>query len=118
MVTIYTNEDRKNQLIKLSGELEALCMHLEHTGLFPKKLSIYMSCKRDVKTLLDTSFSQPALSELSRAIPDIYSRHRDWQRPLEQTEDGLREPDWFKILETHLQPVLKRAQVLREIGYY
>lgn len=118
MLVTYTYKDRIRHLTKLSEELDDLCVHLKNTGLFPEMLEIYMSRKHDVKTLLLTPFSQSELSELSRAIPDLYSRHKEWIPPLEETDDGIKEPDWFQALEMRLQPVLKSVQLLREIGYY
>ena len=81
-------------------------------------LDIYTSLQGDVKTLLATSFTQTDLSKLSRAIPDIYDRHKEWVPPLEETDQGAQEPKWFQELETYLNPVLNSAQRLREIGYY
>ena len=118
MVKFYTHVERKAHLTKLKKALERLCTHLEKTGLFPEALNVYKTSKTDVELMFITAFSQSDLSKLSRSIPDLYNRHKDWQRPLEKTEVGFREPDWFKELETYLQPVLQNARLLREIGHY
>lgn len=115
---MYTHADRVKQLTGLSRALERLCLHLKETGLFPEMLPIYTSCNHDVETLLTSSFSQSELSEQSRAIPDLYNRHKEWCPPLEQTASGMKEPGWFIELEAHLHPVLESARRLRETGYY
>lgn len=118
MVTRYSQDDRRKQLEELLESFDNLCRHLKDTDLFPEMLNVYVSRKLDVASLLKTSFSQSELSKLSRNIPDIYNRHKDWLPPLEQSHGKLREPDWFVELEACLQPVLKNAQLLRELGFY
>ncbi|MGR3087036.1 hypothetical protein ABMY21_20890 [Vibrio vulnificus] len=50
-------------------------------------------------------------------IPDLFNRHKDWVPPLEVGSDGkLSEPQWFLALENYLQPVLKSARELKELG--
>jgi len=69
--------------------------------------------------LLLNRWTQDDLTELGRQVPDAFVRHKDWVPPLEQRGDGRWEqPAWFQELEDKLQPALRAARVLPEIGFY
>ncbi|WP_050940401.1 hypothetical protein [Vibrio harveyi] len=90
----YTNIDRLKQLNDLKGRLTLLIAHLICNG-----------------------FNQNQLSNVSDSIPDLFNRHKDWVPPLEVGSDGkLSEPQWLLVLENYLQPVLKSARELKELG--
>lgn len=114
----YTRDDRNKQLNDLSKALGKLIPIAEKYAT--RNLQQYEDAKKKIQFLLDNGFTQEDLSLLSREVPDVFDRHRDWEsRILEQKEDGSwSEPDWFFELEAVLQPALEAAGVLRRLGYY
>jgi len=115
---MYTKVDRIKQLKVLSQALGKLVPIAEK--YVPNKLEQYKNAIARTAFLLKNGFTQDDLSSLSRSVPDVFDRHRDWKSEiLEQKEDGSWcEPDWFTELEKVLQPVLEAAGMLRQLGYY
>ncbi|WP_258870077.1 hypothetical protein [Vibrio alginolyticus] len=113
----YTNNDRLMQLNDLKGRLKLLIAHLQLNHNDAKIISIYERALFDVDELICNGFNQNQLSNVSDSIPDLFNRHKDWVSPLEVGSDGkLSEPQWFLALENYLQPALKRARELKELG--
>ncbi|AUW04775.1 TPA: hypothetical protein P0E37_005050 [Vibrio campbellii] len=113
----YTNNDRLMQLNDLKGRLTLLIAHLQLNHNDAKIISIYECALFDVDELICNGFNQNQLSNVSDSIPDLFNRHKDWVPPLEAGSDGkLSEPQWFLALENYLQPVLKSARKLKELG--
>ncbi|HHP0483038.1 hypothetical protein CGJ38_19840 [Vibrio parahaemolyticus] len=113
----YTNNDRLMQLNDLKGRLTLLIAHLQLNHNDTKIISIYERALFDVDELICNGFNQNQLSNVSDSIPDLFNRHKDWVPPLEAGSDGkLSEPQWFLALENYLQPVLKSARKLKELG--
>lgn len=114
----YTKDDRAEQLSELYQALSRLIPIAEK--YVPGNLLQYEGAKAKAGFLLKNGFTQEELSTLSREIPDVFDRHRDWESQiLEQKEDGSWcEPCWFVELEAILQPALEAAGVLRRLGYY
>ena len=113
----YTNTDRLMQLNDLKGRLTLLIAHLQLNHNDAKIISIYERALFDVDELICNGFNQNQLSNVSDSIPDLFNRHKDWVPPLEVGSDGkLSEPQWFLALENYLQPVLKSARKLKELG--
>lgn len=114
----YTKEDRIHQLNELEKALNDLIPIAAKSSI--AKLREYEQAISEVKRLLKDGFTQKDLSLLSRSVPDVFDRHRDWESQyLEQKTDGTwYEPDWFIELEKVLQPTLEAAGVLRQLGYY
>ena len=113
----YTNNDRLMQLNDLKGRLTLLIAHLQLNHNDAKIISIYERALFDVDELICNGFNQNQLSNVSDSIPDLFNRHKDWVPPLEVGSDGkLSEPQWFLALENSLQPVLKSARELKELG--
>ncbi|MDR6935698.1 MULTISPECIES: hypothetical protein [unclassified Luteibacter] len=115
----YTANDRVEQLRALEQSLVDLIPLVE---AIPAKADLaprYRCALEEVRALMDGGFEQGDLSQLSRAIPDAFPRHKDWIPPLELSEDGhWQEPEWFKRLESKLAPVLNIAAKLRVTGFY
>ena len=79
----------------------------------------YVDALEKAKLLLLQGFDQDELSDLSRSVPDLYFRHKEWTPPMERDSAGnWCEPTWFSDLEKKLLPVLDAAKVLRTVGYY
>ncbi|GGD12714.1 hypothetical protein [Halopseudomonas salina] len=114
----YTKNDRTEQLNELCLALSRLIPIAEKYA--PGNLQQYEGAKAEADFLLTNGFTQEELSTLSREVPDVVDRHRDWESQiLEQQEDGTWcEPSWFVELEAVLQPALEAAGVLRRLGYY
>jgi hypothetical protein len=114
----YSHEDRKNQLHNLRAALKQLIAYLQATNRFVDRIPDYASALVETERLLSQDFKQEDLSSLSRGIPDLIYRHKEWIPPLEKDSSGQwLEPPWFTELESYLQPVLNAAAILRFIGY-
>lgn len=115
----YNKEQRFQQLSELRLALRDLIGVVSVLPSFAHLKSAYEAALADVENLQLHGFEQEHLSALSRAIPDAFHRHKEWIPPLERDAIGtLIEPEWFLSLESKLQPVLSKARVLRELGYY
>ncbi len=115
---IYSEEDRKRQLVELVEALKELIPLAGKLDLH--QTADYENALARSGRLLAEGFTQKELSTLSRSVPDVFHRHRDWESSiLVEGEDGsLAEPEWFRELEEKLQPVLKAAAELSVMGYY
>jgi len=79
----------------------------------------YRNVLNRAELLLLQGFNQDELSYLSRSVPDLYFRHKEWTPPMERDSAGnWCEPTWFSDLEKKLLPVLDAAEALRTVGYY
>lgn len=115
----YSTKDRQAQLERLAAALRSLIAVLPSIQEFSSRVGDYESALQRCEALLLKDFTQEQVSELSRSVPDLYFRHKEWVPPLERTPAGeWREPDWFVGLEERLQAVLKAAELLRIVGYY
>ena len=115
----YSKEERRQQLRELAATLPRLVATVSALPQLRHLNGRYELALDEVGELLRNGFDQAQLSELGRSIPDAFARHKEWVPPLERTLDGqLREPDWFVELENSLQPVLRTARILCELGYY
>lgn len=115
----YTANDRIEQLRALEQSLVDLIPLVEATPAKANLAPQYQCALEKVRALMDGVFEQEDLSQLSRAIPDAFPRHKDWIPPLELSEDGhWQEPEWFKRLDSKLAPVLNIAAKLRVVGFY
>lgn len=115
----YTPNDRIAQLRSLERSLGELIPVAEITSATIDLVPQYREALERVRTLACGDFSQEDLSNLSRAIPDAFHRHKDWMPPLEPSGNGQwQEPEWYTRLDAKLLPVLDLAAKLREIGYY
>jgi hypothetical protein len=93
-------------------------VYLQNQPQFVEQASSYHLYLTEVSRLIEQGFEEEELSVLSRAIPDMFGRHKDWIPPLEQTASGRWiEPEWFTELESYLQPMLAQAFLLSTIGY-
>lgn len=114
---LYTRAERQRQLVDLINALTVLIPEVERLSDFANKAENYREARSVAKRLLKEGFTQDDLSALSRSIPDLFSRHKDWVPPLEPTAGGGRkEADWFVRLDGKLQPVLEAAFLLRTLG--
>lgn len=115
----YTHEDRIDQLNKLIRALQSLIAHMKQESLFLDKVPQYESALAEAERLLVNGFAQSELSELDRAVPDLFYRHKEWYPPLEDESNPYSKPaKWFEELEKYLQPAREAAGVLSIIGYY
>jgi PAS domain-containing protein len=115
----YTREERIEQLHALERALVELIPVVEATPEAASFTGRYIDALESTKALLGRPFDQEDLSTLSRSIPDVFPRHKDWMPPLQRTEDGhWQEAEWFKRLDGKLLPVLDVAAKLRVIGFY
>ena len=115
----YTRAERQRQLVDLINALTELIPEVERLIDFADNAEAYREARSIAKRLLREGFTQDDLSALSRAVPDLFSRHKDWIPPLESTGGGgWKEADWFVQLDGKLQPVLKAAFLLRTVGHY
>jgi hypothetical protein len=115
----YSTAERRQQLAELAAALPELITITRATPQVFHLVSQYESALAEENKLLRNGFNQEQLSGLSRMVPDAFMRHKEWLPPSEQLSDGQwREPEWYVALESKLQPVLKAAGVLRELGYY
>ena len=115
----YTERDRISQLRELAVALENLIGYLIHNNLFPNKVSEYEYALEQTNILLNHGFDQSQLSVLSRAVPDLFFRHKEWIPPFEDGSNDYSKPaQWFIDLEKYLQPVLKHSGIISIIGYY
>jgi hypothetical protein len=115
----YGIGERQRQLAELVASLRALIPVVAETPQVSHLTIAYEQAMAQATALLHAGFRQEELSALSRSVPDIVSRHKDWMPPLEQEKDGSwREAPWFTNIEPLLQPVLKAAGLLRVLGYY
>ena len=115
----YTADDRITQLTVLAAALRqaipAVASHspVAHRGAEFK--AALAQCER----LLQSGFTQEELYALSRAVPELFRRHKDWLPPMERAPNGqLFEAPWFAELDAKLQPVVQAAEALRQVGYY
>jgi hypothetical protein len=99
----YTLNDRTKQLHALEQSLVDLIPVAEATPATINLTPQYRYALEKVTALIDGVFDQEDLSNLARAIPDAFHRHKDWMSPLEPSEDGhWQEPEWFKRLDSKL----------------
>ena len=115
----YTTAERRQQLQALTVLLADLIEATESLPQMAQLVPRYRLALEQTQKLLGSGFTQEQLSGLGRAIPDAFVRHKDWLPPLEQAANGSwREPEWFTMLEARLQPTMKAARLLCELGYY
>jgi hypothetical protein len=115
----YTQQERVKQLKTLIDALSELIPLIANDPLHVRRSDEYIDALERAKLLLSQGFCQEELSALSRSVPDLYFRHKDWQPPMERDSEGnWHETIWFADLEKKLLPALNAAQVLRTIGYY
>ena len=115
----YTQSERVTQLMTLIDALSELIPVVANNPFHAQRLGEYMDALEVAKLLLIQGFNQDELSDLSRSVPDLYLRHKEWTPPIEHDSAGnWCEPTWFSDLESKLQPVLDAAQVLRMVGFY
>lgn len=115
----YTEADRKSQLNALAVALSELIPRVRENTEFASKAKSYEDALAVARSLLSDGFNQDQLSQLGRAVPDLYFRHKEWTPPLEKSSDGAwKEPEWFVRLEEKLAPALAAAELLTTVGYY
>ena len=115
----FTAEDRKAQLAALASALRELIPVIASLSPVAHRDVEYRSALEQCQHLLQVGFTQEQLSALSRSVPDLFFRHKEWGPPLEQAPDGRwLEASWFANLDSKLQPVLRAAEALRYVGYY
>lgn len=115
----YTVAERTQQLHALVFALDELIPVLRALPEFSDRVAEYQAARERAVELTQVGFDQGDLSSLSRAVPDLFYRHKDWAPPLVELADGRwSEPKWFIELERKLQPVLEAAQKLQTLGYY
>ncbi len=79
----------------------------------------YEAARSAAVSLLQGGLDQGDLSALSRSVPDLFPRHRDWAPPRVQGDKGRwLIPRWFVEVDDALQRVLRVAEQLRTVGYY
>lgn len=115
----YTAAERRRHLERLASFLPDLIKVCASQPDLVHLVSEYRSALEQAQELLVNGFTQEQLSRLGRSVPDAFQRHKDWMPPLEQNGNGSwREPEWFAVLEKRLQPTLRAAKTLCELGYY
>jgi hypothetical protein len=114
----YTEIDRKSQLAALRQALVELIPVAKSTGV--PQSAAYERALAETGRLIARGFVQEELTSLSRMVPDVVLRHKDWESQLlVRNADGRWVfPKWFEELECKLQPALKAAGVLAVLGYY
>lgn len=115
----YTAEERITQLTRLAAALrEAIPAVALHSPVAHRDVE-FRAALAECERLLQTGFTQEELSTLSRAVPNLFPRYKDWMPPMERAPNGqLFEAPWFAELDAKLQPVVHAAGKLREVGYY
>ena len=107
------------QLANLASALREVIPILASLPPVAHRYVEYRAALRECECLLQTGFTQEQLSALSDSVPDLFFRHKEWTPPLEQTPDGRwLEASWFARLDAKLQPVLRAAETLRQVGFY
>jgi hypothetical protein len=115
----YSEKDRRRQLRLLAERLRALVAFLEVVPALADRASHYGQALAEAERLQREGFTRAELVALSDAVPDLFSRHREWEPPAVRRADGsLAEVPWFAPLEERLQPALEAASWLRQIGWY
>lgn len=115
----YTTRDRERQLEELARAMGELIPVVRGIPEFSGRACEYERALTEVERLRREGFDQGQLSALSRSVPDLFYRFKEWSPPSERLPDGTwREPEWFTGLEAKLQPALAAARRLGEIGYY
>jgi hypothetical protein len=115
----FTREDKIKQLKDLESSLKLLIAHLKETGRFIEDVPVYEHALEVCRSYIENGFKQDQLNELGRHIPDLFSRHREWNPPTDERlsgEYGKTPAKWFIELEAVLQPTLKAAEMLPTIG--
>jgi hypothetical protein len=114
----YTRAERERQLVDLINALTELIPEVEIHRDFADKAESYSEARSVAKRFLTEGFTQDDLSALSCAIPDVFSRYKDWVPPWEPVEGGgWKEAAWFVRLDGKLQHVLEAAILLRTVGH-
>lgn len=113
----YTEADRRSQLAALRAALTELIPAAEAAGV--SQVTAYQQALSETDRLLASGFTQEDLKALSRMVPDVVPRSKDWESQLlvQNSEGNWVFPGWFETLEPKLQPALEAAAVLGFIGY-
>jgi hypothetical protein len=115
----FTREDKVAQLKELERTLSNLVFHLVSTGKFKSQIPVYRNILNVCRDYIANGFEQSQLNELGRNVPDLFTRHREWNPPTDERlsgEYGKKPAKWFVNLEAVLQPMLEAADILPAIG--
>ena len=115
----YTVEERITQLQALATALrEAIPVVAAHSPVAHRDAE-FSAALTECERLLQTGFTQEELSTLSRAVPNLFPRYKEWMPPMDRAPNGqLFEAPWFAEVDAKLQPVVHAAEKLRQVGFY
>ena len=113
----YTEADRRSQLTALRAALLELIPAAESARV--PQLAAYQAALSETDRLLASGFTPEDLKSLSRMVPDVIPRYRDWESQLliQNPQGEWVFPTWFATLEPKLRPVLEAAAMLGFVGY-